>query len=446
MIDSYIQLAQDTIALARRLGADLVSVSLGNATSFQVEVRNQTIELLKEAVSSGIHITLCKDKRRSSLTSNDLRMEAIEALVHSTLEALPYMGEDPHYTLPDPKLQGRADCDLNFVDENYSAITSAQKIERVLDLEQRTLERDSRLLSEQSYYSDLISYSVYADSNGFADGFCKTLYSLGMSVFAEDQNQEGENKQRKQTDGWYTCSRRFDLLDDNQEIANKASMRVLRKLGAIKPKSCEVPVVFSPEMARSLMSNLTSALMGDNLYRRQSFLVDKLEQKIAHENVTLEDNPLLPGKLGSRYFDSEGVKAKPLSLIEKGVLKNYMLSTYSANKMNGTTTGHSGGISNLVLKPGPYSEEELIASVKDGLYLTFMSGQGANIINGDYSRGAQGQWIRDGKLSEAVGEFTIASTMMDMLNNISMIANNPDTRSSIITPAIKIERMTVSGK
>ena len=157
------------------------------------------------------------------------------------------------------------------------------------------------------------------------------------------------------------------------------------------------------------------------------------------------DNPLLPGKLGSRHFDSEGVEAKPLVLIENGVLKNYMLSTYSANKLGMASNGHSGGISNLILELGKYPEEEMIASVKNGLYLTFMSGQGANIVTGDFSRGAQGIWIRDGKLAESVNEFTIAGSFPKMLKNLSMFGNNVDERSSILTPAFKIDKMVVSG-
>jgi len=185
--------------------------------------------------------------------------------------------------------------------------------------------------------------------------------------------------------------------------------------------------------------------MGENLFRKQSFLLNRLNESIADSKINLIDNPLLPGKLGSRHFDSEGVEAKPLVLIENGVLKNYMLSTYSANKLGMTSNGHSGGISNLILKLGDYPEEELIASVKNGLYLTFMSGQGANIVTGDFSRGAQGIWIREGKLAEPVSEFTIAGTFTEMLNNLKMIGSEVDERSSILTPSFKIDKMAVSG-
>ena len=445
MVQDYKQFAQELIALAQKMGADLVKVALGSTTSFQIEVRNQQIDLLKEAGSSGVHLTLSKNKRRSSLTSNDLRIETLLPLIQSSIEVLPHMNADEFFTLPDTKLQGRAKAELNFLDSKFTEYASSEKIKNTLQQEKQTLALDQRLNTEQSYYSDSISQTIYADSNGFVDGHQKSFFTCGMSAFVEDQEALGENTARKQTDGWYSCARLYDQLESTQSIAQKTCERVIRKIGAVKPDSQEVPVIFSPEMARSFLGSVTSAMMGENIFRKQSFLLDRLETPIANPCVQLRDDPLLPGKLGSRYFDSEGVKAAPLVLIEKGVLKNYMLSTYSANKLNMKTNGYAGGISNVVLEAGPYSEEELIASVKNGLYLTFMSGQGANLTTGDYSRGAQGLWIREGKLAEPVSEFTIASTFLDMLCNIKMIACEVDERSSILTPAFKIEKMAIAG-
>ena len=291
---------------------------------------------------------------------------------------------------------------------------------------------------------------VHADSNGFLEGETKTLYSMGISMIADDiepksNESESTNVGRKQTDGWYSAARFHKNLTSPEDIVEKARRRTLRKLGSVKPPSQEVPVVFSSEMAQSFLGKIASALMGENLFRKQSFLLNKLDESIANAKINLIDNPLLPGKLGSRHFDSEGVQAKPLVLIENGVLKNYMLSTYSANKLGMASNGHSGGISNLILKLGDYPEEELIASVKNGLYLTSMTGQGANIVTGDFSRGGQGIWIREGKLAEPVSEFTIAGTFAEMLNNLKMIGNEIDERSSILTPAFKIDKMMVSG-
>ncbi len=445
MIDTYKQLAQELIATAQKIGADLATVSIGCTTSFLVEVRNHKIDLLKESGSSGVHLIVSKDQRRSSVTSNDLRMETLIPLLQSTIEILPHMSADEFYALPDPSLQGRASANLAFLDPQFEQFLSSEKIENTLLQEKQTLALDERLYTEQAYYSDHISQAVYADSNGFVDGYQASLFTRGMSAFVEDQPTSSQNSARKQTDGWYSCARFYEDLEPLEVISRKTCDRVLRKLGAIKPKSQEVPVVFSPEMARSFLGSVISAMMGDNIFRKQSFLVDRLHTQIANPCLQLRDNPLLPGKLGSRYFDSEGVKAAPLSLIKDGVLENYLLSTYSANKLNMQSNGYAGGPSNVILEPGSYTENDLIASVKNGLYLTFMSGQGANLTTGDYSRGAQGIWIRDGELVEPVNEFTIASTFLDMLNNINMIACEVDQRSSILTPAFKIEKMAIAG-
>ena len=437
MLEKYKTIAKDIIDLAQKYGAEQASLSLANSTSFQVDVREKKIESLQESGSSGVHLTVSKDKRRSTVSSNDLRLETLVPLIRSTMDALPFMGKDECYSLPDPELQGCAPGNLELLDPDFDKLSSEEKVQIPLDLERLTLNSDKRLRTEQSFYSDSISYMVsdpVASTfiNGFVEGETKTLYSLGVSMVADDAKStstgtnESTNIGRKQTDGWYSTARFYKNLTPAQEIVEKACLRTLRKLGSVKPVSQEVSVVFSSEMAQSFLGKIASALMGDS-------------------KINLIDNPLLPGKLGSRHFDSEGVEAKPLVLIENGVLKNYMLSTYSANKLGMISNGHSGGISNLILKLGDYPEEELIASVKNGLYLTFMSGQGANIVTGDFSRGAQGIWIRDGKLAEPVSEFTIAGTFSEMLKNLKMIGSEVDERSSILTPAFKIDKMAVSG-
>ncbi|MGR3179169.1 MAG: TldD/PmbA family protein [Candidatus Anammoxibacter sp.] len=446
MIESYKQLAKDVIKIAQDAGAELVTVSIGNSRAFELEVRNKQTDVLKQAGSSGINISVCKDHKRSSVFSNDLRLETIESLISSTMKVLPYMGIDEFYTLPEVALQGSSSGDLKLIDADFDNCDSSEKVKNLILLEEKTLSLDSRLKTEQAYHTDSISHNVYADSNGFIGEEIDTFYTFGMSALVEDKTEKGENKSRKQTDGWHTCSRFYDKLEKIEKIAQESAKRILRKIGAVKPKSQEVPIVFSVEMACSFIGNVASAMMGGNIFRKNSFLVDCIGTKIANKQICLRDDPLLPGKMGSRYFDNEGVESKPLSLVENGILKTYMLSTYSGNKLKMKTTGHAGGISNLILEPGKYTEDELIASVDNGLYLTSMSGQGANITTGDYSRGAQGIWIRDGKLAEPVAEFTIAGKFIDMLNNIIMIANEVDERSVILTPAFKIDSMAISGE
>ena len=247
-------------------------------------MREQKIESLQESGSSGIHLTVSKNKRRSTVSSNDFRTETLAPLIRSTLQALPYMGEDEFYSLPDPKLQGRAPGDLEFLDPDYDKLSSAEKVNIPLEMEELSLDADQRLKTEQSFYSDSISYMVHADSNGFLEGETKTIYSMGISMIAEDiestanGTSESTNVGRKQTDGWYSAARFHRNLTPSKEIVEKACQRTLRKLGAVKPLSQEVPVVFSSEMAQSFLGKIASALMGENLFRKQSFLLNKLNR------------------------------------------------------------------------------------------------------------------------------------------------------------------------
>ena len=445
MNTAHKQLVEDILKLAKTQGADTATIDLGVGSSFDVEVRKGEIETLSESQSSGLSMTVSKGGKRSSFSSNDLSLDSIQALLQSTLDALPYMETDEYYTLPNPKLQGKAETDLNLEDEQLACIPVADKIRCAKELEALALGQDSRLQCERAFFSNSHGYSIYGDSNGFLELTSGTHCSKGVFLWIDSPDASGENQGRKQSDGWYDSSRFYSKLDKNADIAQTAFSRTLRKLDAVKPKTCEVPVIFDRQTSRTFWRSVASALMGSALYRKQSFLLDCLNETIAEQSVCLYDNPLLPQRIGSRYFDGEGVKAQPMSLIENGILKNYMLSTYSANKLAMATTGHAGGYSNLMLKAGDTPEEELIASISDGLYMTSLKGQGINITTGDYSQGAEGLWIRNGKLAEAVCEMTIAGKLQEMLKNITMIACEVDNRSSICTPAFKLKKLAVSG-
>ena len=237
MLDKYKDIAKNIICLAKDEGAEIVSVSLANSTSFQVDVREKKVESLQESGSSGVHLTLSKNKRRSTVSSNDLRLEVLSPLVRKTMKALPFIGEDKFYSLPDPKLQGRAQGNLEFLDPDFEKISSEEKVNFPFDLENLSLNFDTRLKTEQSFYSDSISFMVHGDSNGFLDGEIKTLYSLGISMIADDsesnqrEKYDSTNIGRKQTDGWYSTSRLHSNLTPSKEIVDKACYRTLRKLG-----------------------------------------------------------------------------------------------------------------------------------------------------------------------------------------------------------------------
>jgi PmbA protein len=256
-------------------------------------------------------------------------------------------------------------------------------------------------------------------------------------------------------DYWYSMARRFSDLETPESVGRRAAERTVRRLGAVKVETQRVPVIFEPRMARSLVGDIADAVDGRAIYRRASFLAGKLGEKIAASSFTIIDDGTIPGLFGSQPFDDEGVPTRRTVVIENGILKSYLLNTYAARKLGLKTTGSAArgitgnagiGHGNFYLERGEKSPEQIIAQVKNGLYVTELIGTGVNIVTGDYSRGAAGLWIRDGELTFAVSEVTIASTLQEMFNNIAEIGNDLEFRSSIAAPTIMIGEMTVAGR
>ena len=257
-----------------------------------------------------------------------------------------------------------------------------------------------------------------------------------------------------QRDYWYSVSRRAKGLETPEAVGRKAAERALRRLGARKIPTCRVPVVFDPETARALVAHVFEAVRGDAVYRSASFLAGKLGERVAGENVTVLDDGLRPGGFGSRPFDGEGIPASVTPVIEKGVLKNYLLNCYTARKLKLRSTGNASrgiagppavGQKNFYLTAGPYTPEEILRSVKNGFYVTELIGFGVNIVTGDYSRGAAGLWIENGELTYPVEEVTIAGNLAEMLNHVTMIGSDLEFKSPLAAPTLLVEGLTVAG-
>jgi PmbA protein len=258
-----------------------------------------------------------------------------------------------------------------------------------------------------------------------------------------------------QRDSWYTAHRKLGSLDAPAAVGREAARRTLRRLGARRPPTCECPVVFDPETAATLLRHLAGAISGSALYRRMSFLVDRLGESIASPAVTVVDDPLRLAGPSSRPFDGEGVAQRRRTIVDRGVLASYLLDSYSARRLGLRTTGHASrgvsdapgaGPTNFVLEPGPYTPEAIIASVPSGLYVTELIGFGVNGTTGDYSRGAAGMWIENGALAYPVEEITIAGNLLTMLRDIEMVGNDLTIRNALAAPSLKIARMTVAGR
>jgi PmbA protein len=256
-------------------------------------------------------------------------------------------------------------------------------------------------------------------------------------------------------DYWFTMARDFSGLDSPELVGRTAAERVIRRLGAVKVETQKVPIVFEPRVARSLLGNLFDAVQGMAIYRHASFLAGKLGEKIASEKITLIDDGTIPGLFGTQPFDDEGVPSRRTPVIEKGVLKNYMLNTYTARKLGMKTTGNASrgitgnagiGHGNFFLEAGEKSPQQIISGIKNGFYVTELIGTGVNTVTGDYSRGAVGLWIRDGELAFPVSEVTIASTLQEMLTGVAEIGSDLEFRGSVSAPTIMIGEMTVAGR
>jgi len=343
---------------------------------------------------------------------------------------------------------GVADVILPQYDSKIPSVSTEKKIQMIKDMEKIGMDSDPLITnSDGSSWNDSQSNVILANSEGFLGEEDYTSVSLSLSLLAE---KEGV----KQTDYWYSASRYLDRLDSVDKIASTAAERTLRKLGGRKPKTQKVPVVFDPVVARDFLTIISQTVVGDSIYSKNSFLVDKLNETIAIKDLTVIDDGLLKYGLGSRIFDDEGLPSRHNVVIDKGVLKTYLCDCYSARKLGYEPTGSatrsvksnpSSGTSNFYMQNGNLPREEIIASVKNGLFLTSVEWVGINYVTGDYSRVASGIWIENGKLTYPVQEFTVAGNMLEMMKNITMIGNDLEFRNSIAAPTFKIKEMTISG-
>jgi len=434
------------VAMAMDLGADTAAADVNQYREFESTVRNGETEMLVEAESFALGLTVSKNRRRANVNSCDVSERSMAELAAQALEMCRYTDEDPWYSLPEKDLMATETADYDLFDPRHLEMTAEEKIHRAAELERATLARDPRLKSDGAYFSDVVSASAVANSLGLCLAQTKTKMVYGMSAFAEDRGEEGDlNTGRKQISGWGSSARHRENLFDVDRVADEVCRRVLRKLGGRKPKTGKFPVYFEPGAAKTLWGHFLKAISGSNVFRRESYLTDRLNTEIGCESLTVVDDPTLRRGLGSRAYDNEGVLCRPLTLIENGALRSYIMSTYSANKLGMRATGHAGGSTNLVVKPGALNEEEMLRRMGTGVWVTSLLGQGANVATGDYSRGALGLWVENGQPAYPIMEFTLNGTLDRMFKNIVMLGSNVLEQSATLTPGLVIGEMTVSG-
>jgi PmbA protein len=441
------ELARDLLAKVRSRGATEADLLIVQTDSSTTQVRLQEIESLKSAQERRLHLRVLFGKRSAATSTSDFSMRALDRLADETCALARTTAADEYAGLPDVDALAGAMPDLGLFDDEVQEIAVEEKIALVKRAEAAALAYDPRVTnSEGAGFDTQFSQVVYANTHGFVGEYRASAFSLAVSPIAS----EGDAMQR---DSWYAVSRRLRQLEPPEVIGETAAKRALRRLGARKVPTQQAPVVFDPDVAASLIRTLAGAASGTAIYRGASFLLDRLGQQVAADTVTVIDDGTIPGGLGSRPFDGEGVATRRTVMLEHGVLRNYLLDTYSARRLGMASTGNAArdaaGMSvastNLYLVPGTYSPEEIIASVKSGLYLTELIGFGVNVVTGDYSRGAVGIWIDNGKLAYPVEEITIAGNLHDMLHQIDMVGNDLVFRGRTAAPTLKIARMTIAG-
>lgn len=442
-------IAEQVVNSAKKSGATAADVMIREDDTFSVNVRMGEIETLKEAISRGLLFRAFVGRRVATSHTSDLSESVVERLVDETVEMARLTSEDKSSGLPEEAVFRTPFPDLDLLDLEWETLKPEQRIELAVRAEAAALAVDNAIVnSEGASFEYARSRLTLANTQGFLGAYEGTGSVLSCGPIA--QSREG-----MQRDYWLSAARHLSQMESPEEVGRKAALRALRRLGAHKIPTCQVPIVFDSRTARSLLGHLFEAIAGNAIYRRSSFLVDQIGQTVAAPEVTIIDDALLPAGLGSSPFDDEGVPTQSTEIIANGILRNYLHSAYTARKLGDRPTGNSSrapsgvvtvGPTNFYLKGGPHSADDIISSVKAGLYVIELIGFGVNTVTGDYSRGAVGIWIENGKLTDPVHEVTIAGNLRDMLKNIEMIGNDVAFIGSIGAPTLKIGKMTISGE
>lgn len=434
---SLLKAAEFIIEEARKEGATDSELVIAAMQSTDVGVRLGEIEKLEGSNSRGLTLKVYVGHKSATNSTSDFRKAALSAMVRETLALARASEADPFAGLPDKADLAVTIPELNLVDPEVAALSPEAKIAMAFAVEKTALGADKRIENSQgAKYADRSGVTVHANSLGFLGSYEGSVCSIYAGVVAAQDGQ-------MQVGGWGSASRSLKGLESTESVGLEAASRALRMLGARKVKSQVVPVIYDQVMAASLIGQFVAASVGSHVYRNSSFLAGKLDQIVANERVTIIDDPLIPGALGSRPFDGESLPTSRRTLIDQGRLTTYILSSYAARKLG--TRPNCGSTGNLYLQAGAMSPEEIIATVDNGLYLTSVSGPGFNMVTGDYSLGASGLWIEDGKLAYPVDGITVAGNMLSMFANIEAVGNDLVFRSSTVAPTIKIGAMTVAG-
>ncbi len=435
-IDRLAKIAELVLSCAKKNNASACEVGLGLSEGLSANVRLGEVETLEHYRDRTLGITVYKGQCKGSANTTDFSEAAVVESVAAACSFASYTSEDPYAGLADAEKMANDNADLDLY--HAWSLDAKQAIELATQCEQTARDVPGIENSEGASVTRYGGYSLYANSYGFMAGYPASRHSVSCSVIAG----RGDGMQR---DYWYSTARQGSELESVEEIGTKAAQRTLHRLGARKIKTCRVPVVFSAEVARSLLAHFISAISGPSLYRKASFLLDKKGSQIFPSFINVAEQPHIPKALGSAPFDNEGVATQERAIVTEGILQDYVLDSYSARKMKMVTTGNAGGVHNLILETSDKSFDDLVGSVRKGLLVTELMGYGVNIVTGDYSRGATGFWIENGEIQFPVEEITIAANLSEMFQSIQAVANDVDIRGNIRSGSMLVDGITVAG-
>jgi PmbA protein len=441
-------LAADAVKRAMDAGATDAECTVMEGEEFSAAVRMREVESLKEAGSRAAGIRVLVGKNGGSSYTSDLTAEGIATMVRGAIDLAKITSEDPFAGLPDASDLGARGEDLGLYDDAIERMETDWKIAQAKRAEETAFATDERIQnSEGASFDSYVGRRVFVNSRGFAGSYRTSSCGLSVSPVAK-QNGSMER------DYWYTSARAASKLESPEEVGRRAAERAVRRLNPRKIPTQKAVILFEPRTARSLLSDLFDAVNGGAIYRQASFLAGKLGEKIAAESLTVIDDATLPGLFGSSPFDDEGVMCRRTVVVEKGILKSYLLNSYSARKLGLKTTGNASrgitgnagvGPGNFFIEAGERSPESILKGLRTGLYVTELIGGDTNTVTGDYSSGAAGMWIENGELAYPVSEITIAGNMKQMLMDVE-IASDLEFRGSIASPTLLMQEMTISGQ
>ena len=431
------QMVEDMLREAASQGASAAEAGVNFDIGLSVSVRLGEVETIEHTRDQGMGVSVYFGHRKGSASTSDFKPEAIRDTVRAACNIAKFTTEDPCSGLADASRMAGEQPDLDLYHPWEIEVDEA--IAKGVECENAARELDPRITnSEGATLNSHSGLQVYGNSHGFVGGYPSSNHSLSCSVIGG----KGDAMQR---DYWYTSARSPEDMESAREVGRRAAERTLARLGSRQIETREAPVIFQAEMAVSLLRGLTRAISGSALYRRSSFLLDHLDQQIFPEFVRIRENPLLRKGPASAPFDSEGVATAPKDLVRDGILRSYLLSSYSARKLNMETTGNGGGGRNLSIDSGELDLAGLLKRMDCGLLVSELMGSGLNMVTGDYSRGAAGFWVENGEIQYPVEEITIAGNMKQLFAGLQAVATDVDRRGGIQTGSWLLGPMMIAG-